>query len=190
MAQHSWIAIVTELCFESNIEIFWAAKPINTLLLTMTFKTVEGSCKLLGLKKSWNFENLNNGFIVFCTMLSPRFSWLLCFLFRQRGLPFVSQWCAVIGSFRSSLLFERGGKVVLKGVRWYKRSFSFPRRVFLSSQSTHMEFNSTLQSKSIHQRLISIWGELSLAFSLFCFSSKGQNNTKQKFILWTPLTAM
>ena len=104
MAQHSWIAIVTELCFDSNIEIFWAAKPINTLLLSMTFKTAEGSCKLLGLKKWWNFEHLNNGFIVFCTMLSPRFSWLLCFLFKQRDLAFVSQWCAVIGSFRSSLL--------------------------------------------------------------------------------------
>lgn len=67
---------------------------------------------------------------------------------------------------------ERGGKVVLKGVRWYKTSFSFPCRVFLSSQSTHMEFNSTLQSKSIHQCLISICGELSLAFSLFCFGFK------------------
>ena len=106
MAQHSWIAIVTELCLDSNIEIFWAAKLINTLLLTMTFKTVEGSCKLLGLKTSLNFEHLNNGFIVFCTMLSPRFSWLLCFLFNQRDLPSVSQWCAVIGSFRSSLLLR------------------------------------------------------------------------------------
>ena len=66
---------------------------------------------------------------------------------------------------------ERGGKVVLKVV-CNKRSFSFPCRVFLSSQSTHMEFNSTLQSKSIHQCLISICGELSLAFSLFNFGFK------------------
>lgn len=67
---------------------------------------------------------------------------------------------------------ERDGKVFPKGARWYKRSFPFPCRVFLSSQSTHVEFDSTLQSKSIHQCLISICGELSLAFSLFCFAFK------------------